>query len=265
MRLNCNRNTTRENAKQAATNCLQIPILGINIPRMGIQQNSGSSKSTKSRSAAAALRTKKPRAAAMPSAAVAPSGTADALFTTTQQRVLGLLFGQPDRSFFATEVISLAEGGSGATQHELARLEATGLIITSRVGNQKHFQANAASPIYAELVGIIAKTVGIAEPLRAALAPLAKKIRTAFVYGSLAKNSDTAHSDIDIMILSDKLSYADVYAVLEKAESRLGRAISPTVQSPAEWKKKLAAKNACTVKLHAQPKLLLIGDEASLA
>jgi predicted nucleotidyltransferase len=248
---------------------LQIPILGITMPKMGILKNSLSRKIAAVKKAAPApARAKRPRSVAdAPTSDSAPnaiSGIASALFSTTQQRVLGLLFGQPDRTFFATEVIGLSGAGSGATQRELARLETTGLVTTTRVGNQKHYQANAASPIYAELVGIIAKTVGIAEPLRAALAPFAKRIRAAFVYGSVAKQSDTASSDIDIMILADKLSYADVYATLEQAEARLGRRVSPTVQSPAEWKKKLMVKNAFTIKVRAQPKFFLIGDEAAL-
>ena len=192
------------------------------------------------------------------------SGIAAALFSATQQRVLGLLFGQPDRSFFANEIIALAGAGSGATQRELAKLELASLVKTSRVGNQKHYQANSDSPIYAELASIIAKTVGIVEPLRAALAPLAKKIHVAFVYGSIAKKSDTAKSDIDIMVIASDLSYADVYAALEIAEARLARTISPTVQSPAEWRKKMSAKNAFTIKVSTQPKLFLIGDEATL-
>jgi predicted nucleotidyltransferase len=225
---------------------------------MGIHKNSAPAKISAGRRTIGSPPRKTARAPA------APSGIADALFTTSQQRVLGLLFGQPNRSFFATELIALTGGGSGATQRELARLESTGLVTTSRVGNQKHYQANAASPIYAELAGIIAKTVGIAEPLRAALAPFARKIRAAFVYGSVAKRSDTARSDIDIMILADKLSYADIFTALEQAETHLGRRISPTVQTPAEWKKKLAAKNAFTLKLLAQPKLFLMGEEAAL-
>jgi predicted nucleotidyltransferase len=247
---------------------LQIPILGITMPKMGISKSNLSREAAVLKKTAPALaRAKRPRTAgARPSDSTsnAVSGIASALFSTTQQRVLGLLFGQPDRTFFATEIIGLSGAGSGATQRELARLEAAGLVTITRVGNQKHYQANAASPIYAELVSIIAKTVGIAEPLRAALAPFEKRIRAAFVYGSIAKQSDTASSDIDIMILADKLSYADVYATLEQAETRLGRRVSPTVQSLAEWKKKLIAKNAFTVKVYAQPKLFLIGDEVAL-
>jgi hypothetical protein len=109
---------------------------------------------------------------------------ADALLTKTQQRVLRVLFGQPDRSFYASELIRDAGTGSGAAQRELARLEESGLVVTRRIGNQKHYQANAASPLYSELRNIVLKTVGLAEPLRDALKPVASDIRAAFVYGS---------------------------------------------------------------------------------
>src|SRR5687767_5526260 len=97
---------------------------------------------------------------------------ADALFTKTQQRVLGVIFGQPDRSFYASELIRNAGTGSGAAQRELARLEDSGLIVARRIGHQKHYQANAASPLYSELRNIVLKTVGLVEPLREALKPV---------------------------------------------------------------------------------------------
>lgn len=200
----------------------------------------------------------------IPQTIAANTNLASALFSATQQRVLGLLFGQPDRSFYATEIIKLSGAGSGATQRELTRLEAFGLVTTSRIGNQKHFQANAASPVFTELVGIVAKTVGVAMPLADALQPYTKKIRAAFIYGSVAKKSDTAMSDIDLMIIADKLEYADVFEALTHAEARLGRAINPTVQSLTLWKKKLATKNAFTVKVNALPKIFVVGDEAAL-
>jgi len=232
---------------------------------MGILKKSSLKAATKlSPTRAKRERAKPPEPITTSASSRAISGLASALFSTTQQRVLGLLFGQPDRTFFATEIIGLTGAGSGATQRELARLDAAGLVTITHLGNQKHYQANAASPIFTELVSIIGKTVGIAEPLRVGLAPLAKRIQVAFVYGSVAKQRDTVGSDIDVMILADKLSYADVYAALEVAEARLGRRISPTVQTPTEWKKKLMAKNAFTVKVNAQPKLFLIGDEVAL-
>src|SRR5439155_21762134 len=121
---------------------------------------------------------------------------ADALFTKTQQRVMRVLFGQPERSFYASELIRDAGTGSGAAQRELARLEGSGLIVTRRIGNQKHYQANATSPLFSELRNIVLKTVGLAEPLRDALKPVAADIRAAFVYGSVAKATDQGASDI---------------------------------------------------------------------
>ncbi|MBK8359568.1 MAG: transcriptional regulator [Comamonadaceae bacterium] len=190
---------------------------------------------------------------------------ADALFSGTQQRVLGLIFGQPRRSFYATELIGLTGGGSGAVQRELARLSQSGLVTIHPVGNQKHYQANPDSPIYAELCGIAQKTVGLAEPLREALAPLAKKIVAAFVYGSVAKRQDTAASDIDLMLISDKLGYADVFAVLEAVGARIGRPVNPTLMTRKDLAKRVAGDNAFVTRVLAQPKLWLIGSDDALA
>lgn len=191
-------------------------------------------------------------------------GLADALFSTVQQRVLAYLFGQPARSFFATELIKLAGGGSGAVQRELARLAESGLVTVTRVGTQKHYQANPKSPIFAELCSIVQKTVGLAEPLREALAPLAPQIATAFVYGSVAKRQDTATSDIDLMILSDTLSYADLFGALEAATSRLGRTVNPTVYSRKDLNKRIRDDNAFVKRVISQPKVWVIGGEDDL-
>jgi predicted nucleotidyltransferase len=214
-----------------------MPILGITIPIMGMN--------TKAPSTYTSL--------------------ADALFSGTQQRVLGLIFGQPERSFYATELIGLTGAGSGAVQRELARLAQSGLVTMRPVGNQKHYQANPGSPIYAELCGIAQKTVGLAEPLREALAALAKKISAAFVYGSVAKRQDTAASDIDLMLISDKLSYADVFAVLEDVGTRLGRPVNPTLMTRKDLAKRIADDNSFVTRVLAQPKLWLIGGEHDLA
>ena len=191
-------------------------------------------------------------------------GLADALFSGTQQRVLAWLFGQPDRSFYATELIGLAGAGSGAVQRELARLAHSGLVTARAVGNQKHYQANPAAPIYAELCGIVQKTVGLAEPLREALAPLAGRIRAAFVYGSIAKREDTASSDIDLMLISSDVAYSDLYAHLEAASQRLGRTINPTIYTPQELAKRVKGKESFVVRVLTQPKLWLIGDDDAL-
>ncbi|MBA3487350.1 MAG: transcriptional regulator [Lysobacter sp.] len=189
---------------------------------------------------------------------------ADALFTHTQQRVLGLLFGQPQRSFVVTELIALTGAGSGGVQRELARLVASGLLTQRKLGNQKHYQANPAAPIHDELVGIVQKTTGLAEPLRAALAPLADGIVAAFIYGSVAKRRDTAASDIDLMIVSETLTYAEVFGAVEAASAQLGRAVNPTVYTCAELRRRKEDGNAFVTRVLEQPKLWLIGSELDL-
>jgi len=189
---------------------------------------------------------------------------ADALFTRTQQRVLGVLFGQPDRSFYASELIRTAGTGSGAAQRELAKLENSGLVVGRRVGRQKHYQANTEAPLFGELRGIVLKTVGLAEPLRAALKPLSSAIRAAFVYGSVAKGSDHAASDIDLMIVSESLSYGEVFGALERGATQLGRQVNPTVYSAAEFSRRAGSEHAFVTRVLEQPRIWIIGGENDL-
>ena len=192
-------------------------------------------------------------------------GIADALFSKGRQRVLGVLFGNPGRSFYANEVIALAGSGTGAVQRELIRLAATGLVTVTRVGKQKHYQANAAAPVFEELRGLVLKTSGLADVLRAALVPLTGQIGAAFVYGSVAKKQDTAKSDIDLIVVSDSLTYADLFAALEDSTNRLGRKVNPTVYSSRELAKRRKQGNAFVTRVLAQPKIWLIGGERDCA
>jgi predicted nucleotidyltransferase len=189
---------------------------------------------------------------------------ADALFTPVQQRVLGLLLGQPDRRFQSGEVIRLANSGTGAVHRQLGRLADAGLVTVTRAGNQKLYQASRTSPVFAELHGLVVKTVGIVEPLRRALKPRARQIRAAFVYGSIAKSSDKATSDIDLMVISDALQYPDLFEALQKAEAVLARRISPNVMTTADWRAKRARKDSFAARIAAQPKLFVIGSDDDL-
>lgn len=184
----------------------------------------------------------------------------DALFTKTQQQVLRLLFGQPGRSFYANEIVRYAGLGIGTVQRELARLSEVGLLIVTRQGNQKHYQANVASPIFEELHGIVVKTFGVTDLLKEALLPLADKIQLAFIYGSVAKGSDTAESDIDLMLIADGVSYTALMTRLGEVEAQLGRAVNPTLYSPAELKRKRAEDNAFVQRVLQQPKIILMGS-----
>ena len=194
-----------------------------------------------------------------------PQSLSDALFPGTKQRVLGILYGQPDRSFYASELIKLAKSGSGAVQRELVTLTGSGLISMKQVGNQKHYQANANSPIFTELRAIIQKTVGLADPLRQALQAISNEIAAAFVYGSVAKKTDTAHSDIDLMVIADDLSYGALFTALEDARATLGRPVNPTILSRDEFRSRIAKHESFLTRVMDQPKIWILGEECDLS
>ena len=222
--------------------------MGINVPNMGTKKKTPK-KGTR------------PRPPAQPDSA----GLADALFSKVQQRVLAVLFGSPDRSFYANEIIGLARSGTGAVQRELGRLESSGLVNVTRSGRQKHYQANANSPLFEELRSVALKTFGLSDVLRKALEPVASDISAAFVYGSIAKGHDTTASDIDMMVISDGLAYADLFVVLDKASGQLGRKVAPTIYTSKEFAERVKRKTAFVSRVMAQPKLWLIGDERAIS
>ncbi|RYF36796.1 MAG: transcriptional regulator [Comamonadaceae bacterium] len=195
---------------------------------------------------------------------LATMNAANALFPRVRQRVLGLLYGNPDRSFFTNEIISLAGSGSGAVQRELADLTAAGLLTLTAQGNQKQYRANRAAPVYDELRGLVLKTFGLGDVLRDALEPLAPKIDAAFVYGSVAKQEDTASSDVDVMIVSDDLGYAEIFGALEVASITLGRPVNPTVYTPAQFRKRARQDSVFITRVLEQPKIWLVGTQEML-
>ncbi len=188
-------------------------------------------------------------------------GPGDALFSKTQRKVLGLLFGDPGRSYYAKEIVRFAGVGIGSVQRELAKLARVGLLTVTQIGNQKHYQANRAAPIYEELRGIVLKTFGLADVLREGLADLADRIRVAFIYGSGAKSTDTASSDIDMLVVPPNLGCCDVVADLADTEARLSRTVNPTLYKPADFARKFAAGNVFLNSVLDQPKIFWVGAE----
>lgn len=221
-----------------------MPILGTNMPEMGRKANNRVSEAA---------------------AVYARANLSDALFTQTQQRVLAHLFGQPGRRYGVSELIQLTGAGSGAVQRELARLAGSGVLKVERQGNQKLYSANPQCPIHDELASIVRKTFGLAEPLREALAPLADRLHAAFVYGSVARGADTASSDIDLLLVSDSLDYAETMAALSPTIATLGREIHPTLYTREELGRRLRQGNAFITKVMAQPRLWLVGSDDALA
>ncbi|HLK81911.1 MAG TPA: nucleotidyltransferase domain-containing protein [Xanthobacteraceae bacterium] len=196
--------------------------------------------------------------------AMKQASLSNALFSNVQQRVLALIFGHPERSFYTSEIVRSVHSGTGAVERELSRLQHSGLVTVERIGNQKHYRANRESPIFKELQGIVLKTVGLTEPLRQSLATYADKIKTAFVYGSVAKGTDTARSDIDLMVIGEGLTYTDLYEGLQKAENALRRHVNPTFLSVEDWRRKASHKDSVIAKIAERPKLFILGSETDL-
>jgi predicted nucleotidyltransferase len=188
----------------------------------------------------------------------------NALFSKVQQRVLALIFGHPERSFYTSEIVRRVRSGTGAVERELSRLQRSGLVSVERIGNQKHFRANRESPVFGELQSLVLKTVGLTEPLKEALEPYSDQIKTAFVFGSVAKGSDTAQSDIDVMLIGDELDYSGLYTALQKAESILQRKVNPLFVSPQDWRRKVSQEGSFINKISAQSKLFIFGSEGDV-
>jgi DNA-binding MarR family transcriptional regulator len=185
----------------------------------------------------------------------------DALFSKAQQPILACLFGRPEQWFHLNELIRLTDLGSATVQRELNRLEKGGLVETRRIANLKQVRAYVGSPIFDELRLIILKTFGVVEVLREALSPLASEIKLAFVYGSIAQGSDRASSDVDVMLVSENLSYGQIMAALEPAEKQFGRAVQITQYTLDEFLERKRKNHPFLAEVLRQPKLMVIGKE----
>ena len=185
----------------------------------------------------------------------------DALFSTTQQKVLGLLYGHPDETFFVNQILRLTGMGVHTIKRELDRMIGAGILTMRRIGNQHHYQANPECPIYTELLGIVRKTFGVADVIKAALEVHDEQIDLAFVYGSIASAEDRADSDIDLMIVAPDLAYAELMESLAETEQVLGRKINPTIYNVPEVESRLERKDAFFSRVMERPKIWIKGAD----
>ncbi len=181
-----------------------------------------------------------------------------------RRQVLSLLLLHPERSLHVREIAGLTRTTAGTLNKELMRLHEAGLLNRERVGNQAQYSANRSHQIYPDLAGILRKTVGLADVLIEALTPLAHDVKVAFVFGSMARGTETTSSDVDLLIIgaADFGSFVDA---LHPAQQQLGREINPKVFSVREWKAKLRSKDSFISEIVPQPKIFLIGSDDALA
>ena len=185
------------------------------------------------------------------------------LFGKTRQAVLALLYGHADSSFYTKQILDAVKIGRGTVQRELKNLTDTGIIIREVQGRQVYYRANARCPIFDELKIIVRKTFGMADVIRQSLATNADKIRVAFIFGSVARNTDDRRSDIDLMVVG-KISFGDVVSLLTPAEQKLGREVNPVVYPIAEFKKKVKEDHHFVKTVLEEEKIFVIGDEDEL-
>ena len=185
---------------------------------------------------------------------------ASSIFSDSQSRLYQWLFGQPERSYHMSELRRLTGLGSASLQRELNRLAEAKLVNSERIGSLRCFQANPESPVFDELVALTRKTLGMAPLLRDALMPLMPHLLAAWIYGSVAKQTDTAQSDIDVMLVGRDLLLGDVLERLVPVEVQLGRKINPNIYTPQEFERRLGEPDSFVNRVLSQPIFALIGD-----
>lgn len=188
----------------------------------------------------------------------------DLLFPNQYRRkVLGLLLMRPDQQIHLRELARVIGAAPGTLKKELDALCEAGLLRAERVGNQVRFCANTAHPVFPELQALIRKTIGLVDALRLSLAPLAGRIDAAFIFGSMASGTESAGSDIDLMVVGDA-GFAEIVDATYAAQATLGREINPKVMSASEWQAKKAERNAFLQDVLNKPRIMLIGDADAL-
>lgn len=185
------------------------------------------------------------------------------LFGKTRRAVLSLIYGHADETFYLRQLARITAGGMGAVQREVKALVKAGIIKRIEKGNQAYYQANPKCPIFAELKSMIMKTAGMGDILKISLAPLAERIRIAFIYGSIARGDEAGGSDVDIFIIGD-VTFTEIVEMLNPVQQTLNREINPSVYPFKEFKTKLAAGHHFLRSILEDEKWFLIGDEHEL-
>jgi len=178
-------------------------------------------------------------------------------------KVLGWLFSHPDERYFVRQLTALVKEDSTNLSRELARLEKTGILVTTTEGKQKYYQANRQSPIFNELHGLILKTVGVADIIKKALEPRMADIKLAFIFGSVAKRAENRFSDIDLLVVGD-ITFGEVVDLISTAEGALNRELNPVVYTLAEFNKRLSENHYFIRDILSGDKIFVVGDENEL-
>lgn len=185
-----------------------------------------------------------------------------ALFTQSQAKVMAWVFGQPERWYHIQELIRLTSLASASLQREIKRLHVAGLVVEERIGNLRRVKANPDSPVFADLASLVRKTLGAVPTIADALRPLASRLQVALVFGSMAKGTDHAGSDVDVLLVSSSVQLGDALAVLLPLEEQLGRRIEVKLYTPTEFSARRAEAGSVVQRIVAGPIEVMYGSVA---
>jgi predicted nucleotidyltransferase len=166
----------------------------------------------------------------------------DALFPAIRQQILAATLLEPEKWWYLTELASHLDTSPSSLQRELGALTRSGLLEHRQDGRRTYYKANTASPVFSELHELFGKTAGIIPTLQAEFIQFGNKITRAFIYGSIAREKEQAHSDVDLMVIGS-ISTADLVPMLKRLEQRFQREINVTRYSEKEFKQKLQNKD----------------------
>jgi predicted nucleotidyltransferase len=172
--------------------------------------------------------------------------------------LLALFYTNPSRTYYLRELSRLLECSVGSLRRELLKFQEDGLFLTERRGNLVFYSLNTGHPLYGEMKGIVAKTVGVVGSLRQALKSVVC-VQVAFIYGSFASNRENPTSDIDVFIIGDA-SLIELSKVLRSIQKRLMREINPTLYARDEYLKRKAEGGGFIEDILTKPKIMLIGN-----
>lgn len=184
---------------------------------------------------------------------------AQLLSSQVRAEIFRLLFNGNKTAIHLRDLQRKSQLSIGTIQKEIGHLKELDLVIPKRDGNRLYYTANTNHPLYKDICGLVEKTSGIVEKLKEVLGRI-KEIECAFIFGSLAKNEEKSHSDIDLIIIGE-VGQRVLSSKFKEVTEQTEREINPHIYSMKSWKAKLKKKDHFVKTISTDKKIFLIGDE----
>ena len=186
---------------------------------------------------------------------------AELLSSRARAEIFRLLFSGTGEELHVREIERRSGLNDSTLRQELRKLVRLDLVQSRRDSNRVYYRAKTESPLYPEIRNLVLKTSGLSDVLKSALAD--KRIRVAFVFGSIASGEEKAGSDVDLMVIG-QLGLRDLSRLLSGIEEKIGREVNPHVLREEEFRKRIRAKEHFVSSVMEAPKLFVIGSQREL-